>query len=119
MGVEPRVVQLFRRQGTAFPIGALILLVQRHAEVRVENGGEADLRPAERARGAHGVENVGELEAVVAPKADEVVFGGVKHLLLARIGEEGRERAQVRQRDRIDDVVGGGVENWMRQTRSR
>ena len=58
--VEPRVVQLFRRQRTAFPIGTLILLVHRHAEVGVENGGEADLRPAERARGAHGVEDVRE-----------------------------------------------------------
>ena len=58
----------------------------------VENGGEADLRPAERARGAHRVEDVRELELVVAPEADEVVFGGVEDLLLARIGEEGRER---------------------------
>ncbi len=106
--VEPRVVQLFRLQGTAFPIGTLILFVQLHAEVGVENGGEADLRPAECARGAHRVEDVRKLEMVVAPEADEVVLGVVEDLLLAWIGEEGRERIQTRQPDRIDDVVSGG-----------
>ena len=43
------------------------------------------------ARGAHGVEDVRELEAVVAPETDEVVFGSVKNLLLVGIGEEGRK----------------------------
>ena len=46
-------------------------------------------------------------EVVVTPEADEVVFSGVENLLLIRIGEEGRERAQIPQPDRIDDVVGG------------
>ena len=90
--VEPRVVQLFRLQGPAFPIGTLILFVQLHAEVGVENGSEADLRPAECARGAHRVEDVRKLEVVVPPEAHEVVLSGVEDLLLARIGEEGRER---------------------------
>ena len=48
------------------------------------------------------------VEPVVALEADEVVLGGVKDLLLVRIGEHRRERTQVRQPDRIDDVVRGG-----------
>ena len=94
VGVEPGVVQLFRRQRPALPVGALILLVHRHAELSLENGGQPDLRPAERARRAHGVEDVRELEVVVAPEADQVVFGGVKHFLLIAIGEDGGERAR-------------------------
>ena len=57
------------------------------------------------ARGAHRIEDVRKLEVVVAAEADEVVLGGVEDLLLARIGEEGRKRFQIRQTDGVDDVV--------------
>ena len=103
--VEPRIVQLFRCQGAAFPVGTLILLAQRHAEVGVENGGQTDLRPPQCARRAHGVEDVRELETVAAPEADDVVFGGMKHLLLRGIGEDGCQSTQVWQPDRINDEV--------------
>ena len=103
--VEPRIVQLFRCQGAAFPVGTLILLAQRHAEVGVENGGQANLRPPQCARRAHGVEDVRELETVAAPEADDVVFGGMKHLLLRGIGEDGCQSTQVWQPDRINDEV--------------
>ena len=64
-------------------------------------------RARARARGTHRVEDVRKLEVVVPSKADEVVLGSVEDLLLARIGEEGREGIQIRQPDWIDDVVSG------------
>jgi len=76
--------------------------------VVLENGREADLWPAERARGAHGVEDIRELEVVVAPEANKIVFGSVEHFLLVRIGEQGRKRTEIRDHDRIDDVISGG-----------
>jgi len=105
MGVQPRVIQLLGRERALAPIGALVPFVDLDGEVIFEQRRQPGLRPAERARGGHGVEQVGELEAVVAFEAEQVIFGGVEDFLLLRVGEE-RPQGRGIGGQRIHDVIG-------------
>ena len=62
-------------------------------------------------RGAHRIEDVRKLEVVDAAEADEIILGSVEVTFCwLGLAVEGRKRFQIRQTDRVDDVVncGGG-----------
>ncbi len=87
--VQAGIVEQLVGERALAPVGALEALVHGHAEALLQDGAQAQPGPAQGAGGHHGVEDVGELEIVVALEADQVVFGGVKNLLLGRVGKQG------------------------------
>ena len=99
--VGSRVGDERRREGAAAPVGTLARLVERDAEARGEERGEADLLLSEELRGEHRVEDLARAEAVTAREETNVVVGAVKQeTALGELREEGRE---VEAGERVDE----------------
>ena len=60
------------------PVGALVLLVELHPEVLLEQRGEPDRRNAEELGGDTSVEQARDAPAVVLPQEAQIVVGVVK-----------------------------------------
>ena len=105
MGVALRVMQVGFAQGPQAPVRALEFFGEGHAVIVVDGRGQAQSLGAQEAPRDHGVEEVGEAEAVVALEAEHVVLAGVEDLLDAGVGGELPEGREVRDRDGVHDVI--------------
>jgi len=103
--VHLRVEELVRRQRARRPVGPLEALFGANAKLVGQDIPQPDRLPATDPRGEHRVENRGEGELEIALQGHHVVFGGVKDDLDGRVGQQGAQRAQIVDRQRIDDVV--------------
>ena len=86
------VVEHPLRQRPHRPVGALVLLVELHAEVPLEQRGEAERAEAEQLRCDARVEDVADVPAVVLLEQTQIVVGVVKDDLDRRILEHAPER---------------------------
>ena len=102
--VGERVPFLEGGQRTARPVVALALLRERHPQLGLGQGLEADLRPPEEARRDHGVEEAGETEAEVPLQGRDVVVRAVEDLGHAGVGHDRREGGEVVHGERIDEA---------------
>ena len=73
---------------------------------------ESEVTPRKRAAMAVS-KMIGDREAVEALEIAEVVVGGVQDLDHARVGEEGPERLERRQRERIHEMTPPGVVGYL------
>ena len=99
-GVDPLAIG----ERAARPIVALTALVELHAEMDLDESGQADDRPAEELRRDHRIEERGHLEAVVAPQIQHVLLRRVQHLDDGGLSEDLPERIEPSHRQRIDQV---------------
>ena len=89
-GVLRRVVEHSLRQRPHGPVGALMLLVELHPEVPLEQRRETEGANAEELRRDARVEDVPGVPAIVLMQQSEVVVGVVKDDLHRRILEQRR-----------------------------
>ncbi len=97
-----RVAQHVGRERTHRPVGALMLLVELHAEVALEEGRQAEAPNPEDLRRHSRVEEVRRMPAVVLMQEPQVVVGIVKDDLDARRLEQPAERRRLADGQRIE-----------------
>ena len=102
------VVEQRRRQGPSAPVGALLALVEAHPEGLLQQVAQPGAGLTQGAGGHAGVEERRDVEAEVAPQADQIVFGGVEDFLDRWVGQQGPEGIHAAERQRVDQVVGIG-----------
>jgi len=100
-----RVVQHVRRERPHRPVGALVLLVQLHAEEPLQQRGQAERRVAQQLRRDPRVEDVAHLPAVVLLQQPQVVVGIVEHHFDIRVLEHVAEQLRLPDGYRIDHRV--------------
>ena len=98
-----RVVEHPLAQRPQRPVRALMLLVELHAEVALEERGQPERLEAEQLRGDPGVEDVADVPAVILVQEAEVVVRIVKDDLDVRILEERAQTGRAADRNRVDD----------------
>jgi hypothetical protein len=84
------------------PVGALVALVELHAELLLEQRGEAEGALAEELRGDARVEQAAHLPAVVLAQEAQVVVGVVEDHLDRRVLDQPAERASGPADERVD-----------------
>ncbi len=97
------VVEHPLRQRPHRPVGALVLLVELHAEVPLEQRGEAERAEAQKLRRDARVEDVADVPLVVLLEQTQIVVGVVKDDLDPRILEYAAERRRLPDGYGIDD----------------
>ena len=105
MGVDLGIAERAFRQRTLRPVEFLVLLAVAHAEQIFQHIAQADALIAADAGSRHRVEDGPHIEIKVALETDEVVFGGVEDLLDGGIGQDGAERTDIGDGQRIDEQV--------------
>src|SRR5262252_942977 len=90
-------------QGTHRPVGALVLLVQLHAEVALQQRGQAERPQTQKLRGDARVEDVPDLPLVVLLQKSQVVVGVVKNDLDPGILEDSSEGGRLPDGYGVDD----------------
>src|SRR6185503_11953739 len=98
-----RVLQHAGREWPHGPVGALVLLVELHAEEALEQCGEAEGTNAEQLRREPCVEDVAELPTIILVQQTQIVIGIVKHDLHPWILEQLSKLLRSAYRKRIDD----------------
>src|SRR5690606_16824369 len=92
-----------RRAASLRPVGALVLLVELHAEVLLQQTRQPDLRLTENLRGKLRVEEMRDAYAVVAGEKAQIVIGVVQDDLDRVTGEQGRQWRDIGDGQGIDD----------------
>ena len=93
------------RQRTHRPVGALVLLVEPHAEEALEERGQPEGLDAEELGGDPGIEDVGDAPAVVLVEETQIIVGIVEDdLNLPRLEELAESRGRL-DLQRIEDRV--------------
>jgi hypothetical protein len=98
-----RVVEHALRERTHRPIGTLEFLVELHAEVALEERGEAKALDAEQLRGEPGVEDVANQPAVILAQEAQVVVSVVKDDFDPGILEQLTQRRRLPDGYRVED----------------
>jgi hypothetical protein len=101
-GVLRRVVEHVRGERAHRPVGALVALVELHAELLVEQRGEPERALAQQLRGDARVEQAAHLPAVILAQEPQVVVGVVEHRLDRRVLDHPAERRQRADDERVD-----------------
>jgi hypothetical protein len=101
--VHRRVGQHLVAQRPLAPIGFLELLVQLHAEVLPQVGGQAELRFVQQFHAHHGVEHVRRAEAVHLLQHAQVVVGIMDHPFDGTIRQRLAQRVHVVDHQGIDE----------------
>ena len=117
-----RIIEHVGRERAHAPIGALMLLVQLHAEELFEQGSEPERANAQQLRGHARVEEMRDTPPVILVQQAQIVIGVVQHDLDGAILEQGAkarrradgqgidhrfmvQRGQLQQIDAIDEAV--------------
>ena len=104
-GVGAGVGEHRRRQRPQRPVGFLVLLIELHAHVLLEQRRQPDGRLGGELGGDAGVEQIDRAKSVVPVEHAQVVVGVVKRLFDGRVGEQRAERGEIGGGDgeRVDE----------------
>jgi len=100
--VEGGVVQLFFGEGADIPSGTLHLLLERDAEMNLQQRGKGELPKTQERCGAVGIEDIPEGKGVVPLQDPDVVVAGVEDLKDVRIDQDVAEKGEVKSGQWID-----------------
>ena len=102
-GVGGRVGEHLVRERAGGPVGALVLLVEGHAEVLLEQCREADPRLVEKLGGDPGVEEPRGANAVLPLEEAQVIVGVVEDDFDPRVGQQRGKSLEALDGQRIHD----------------